>query len=265
MQSSKITFIVNYLMILKGAKHTMVSAIKRKVNRIGIVGQVASIILIVMMAVAVTALVTCAVLFVFIPKDSIQVSFSTDFDLKVTDKLIGPFMDDFTQEDLDTVNADLSVNGREFNELSFEKQADGVVMKGATDRIQLEFSRIIYALVAALIYCATLLVIFIFLKRLSDAFRRCDSPFSDEVVSRMTTFAWVLLIGSVVSSVAQSVANSIISRSTELSFSLNPSGLHSGYTFSFSFTPILIALVVLFLVMIFRYGAQLQKEADETL
>ena len=40
-----------------------------------------------------------------------------------------------------------------------------------------------------------------------------------------------------------------------------PTGLH----FSFEFAPILIALVVLFLVMIFRYGAQLQKEADETL
>ena len=36
-------------------------------------------------------------------------------------------------------------------------------------------------------------------------------------------------------------------------------------TITITLFPVLIALLVLFLTMIFRYGAQLQKESDETL
>ncbi len=74
-----------------------------------------------------------------------------------------------------------------------------------------------------------------------------------------------ILIGSIVSSVEEAIFNSMMNRSLDLSFSLNPSGMNSGLEVSFSFAPILIALIVLFLTMVFRYGAQLQKEADETL
>lgn len=243
----------------------MVSAIKTKVNRIGLVGQIISVILIILTAVAIAALIMGTILFVLLPKDAIQIGFRSDFDVKVTDKLIGSFMDDITEEGLNEINAEVSVNGRDYGEVAFEKQADGIVMSAASDRITLDLSRVTGALAAALIYAVTLLVIFIFLKRLSDGFRRCDTPFSNDVVSRMTTFAWVLLIGSVVSSVAQSVANTLVARSYQLEFSINPSGMPTGLHFSFEFAPILIALVVLFLVMIFRYGAQLQKEADETL
>lgn len=243
----------------------MVSAIKKKVNRIGLAGQIVSVILIVLMAVALAALIVATVLFLLMPKDAILIGFRSDFDVKVTDKLIGPFMDDITEEGLGEISADISVNGREYGDVSIEKQADGILVSGSSDRITLDLTRVSSALIAALIYCVTLLVVFIFLKRLSDGFHRCDTPFSDDVVSRMTTFAWVLLIGSVISSVAQGVANTLVARSTELEFSVNPAGMNTGFHFSFNLTPILIALVVLFLVMIFRYGAQLQKEADETL
>ena len=81
----------------------------------------------------------------------------------------------------------------------------------------------------------------------------------------MTVFAWVLMIGSVAASAAEAVGNALINRSLDLSFSLNPSGMNSGLELSFSLAPIIIALIVLFLTMIFRYGAKLQKDADETL
>ncbi len=81
----------------------------------------------------------------------------------------------------------------------------------------------------------------------------------------MTVFAWVLMIGAVLSSAAEAVGNAMIRRSIDLSFSLNPADMNTGFEVSFSFAPILIALILLFLTMIFRYGAKLQKESDETL
>ncbi|MBR2529409.1 MAG: DUF2975 domain-containing protein [Lachnospiraceae bacterium] len=75
----------------------------------------------------------------------------------------------------------------------------------------------------------------------------------------------LLVGGAVVTSVAEAAANAVMQRSLDLSFALNPAGMDTGFELSFSFAPILIALIVLFLTIIFRYGAQLQKEADETL
>ena len=146
-----------------------------------------------------------------------------------------------------------------------QKTADGLLIHASADRMEFRVQRLAYAAFSGLAYCAVLLVVFIFLKRLCDGFRRCDTPFSEDVIHRMTVFAWVMVGGAVLLSAAESIGNSLINRSLDLSFSINPTGFNSGIECSFSFAPILIALLVLFLTMIFRYGAQLQKESDETL
>lgn len=242
----------------------MESNIKRKVNRIGLVGQIASIILIVLMAVACVGLVIGGIALSVLPQDGVVVGFASDMDVTVGKSLIGKWMSEIP-DDPSELNAQLSVNGNDFTDMQMEKTEDGLLIHAATDRMEFRLNRLASAVFTGLIYCAALLVVFIFLKRLSDGFRRCDTPFSDDVIHRMTVFAWVLLIGSVVSSVAEAIVNSLIHRSLDLSFSLNPAGMDSGFDVSFSIAPILIALIVLFLTMIFRYGAQLQKEADETL
>jgi hypothetical protein len=168
-------------------------------------------------------------------------------------------------DDPQELNAKLGINGTEYNEMQMQKTADGLLIHAASDRIEFQLKRLATAVFSGLVYCAALLVVFIFLKRLCDAFRHCDTPFSDGVIRRMTVFAWVLMIGAVLSSAAEAVGNAMIRRSIDLSFSLNPADMNTGFEVSFSFAPILIALILLFLTMIFRYGAELQKESDETL
>ena len=242
----------------------MENNIKKKVNRIGLVGQIVSIVLIVLMAVACFGCLTGGILLAILPDDAATVGVSTDLDVQVGKSIIGRWMNEIPDDPKD-LNAQLSVNGSEFTDMQMEKTADGLLINASTERWEFQLNKLASAPFTGLIYCATLLVVFIFLKRLSDSFRHCDTPFSDDVIHRMTVFSWVLLIGSVVSSAAEAVVNSLIHRSLDLSFSLNPSGMNTGFEVSFSFAPIIIALIVLFLTMIFRYGAQLQKEADETL
>ena len=242
----------------------MENNIKKKVNRIGLAGQIVSIILIVMMAVACFGCLIGGVFLAVLPEDAATVGVTTDMDVKVGKSVIGRWMDEIS-DDLTEVNAQLSVNGDDFSNMTMEKTADGLLFRASTERMEFRIKRFASAVFTGLIYCATLLVVFIFLKRLCDGFRHCDTPFSDDVIKRMTVFAWVLLIGSVVSSGAEAVVNSLLNRSLDLSFSLNPTGVNPGFEVSFSFAPIIIALIVLFLTMIFRYGSQLQKEADETL
>ena len=68
----------------------------------------------------------------------------------------------------------------------------------------------------------------------------------------MTTFAWTLIVCAVVSCFARGAVSAVLSGWQRMSFNLN-------------LTSVFTALMVFFLCMVFRYGAQLQKEADETL
>ena len=242
----------------------MENSIKKKINRIGLAGQIVSIVLIVLMAMASFGCLLGGIALSCLPEDAASVGVTTDMDFKVGKSLIGRWMDEIPN-DLSKVNAQLSVNGADFKDMTMEKTEDGLLFRASTERMEFRIKRLARAVYAGFVYCATLLVVFIFLKRLCDGFRRSDTPFSDDVIRRMRVFAWVLVGGAVLSSVAEAIGNSLINRSLDLSFSLNPTGVNNGLEFSFNFAPILIALIVLFLTMIFRYGAQLQREADETL
>ena len=241
----------------------MEQSIKRKVNRIGLVGQIVSIVLIVCMALGCFGCLVGGIVLVALPNDAVTIGVNGDMDVTVGKSLIGRWMDEIP--DTDQLNAQMSVNGTDYTDMHMEKTQDGLIIRAAAERSEFSLNRLASAVFTGFVYCAVLLVVFIFLKRLCDGFRKCDSPFSDDVIRRMSVFAWVLVGGAALASVAEAIGNSLINRSLDLSFSLNPAGMNSGLEVSFSFAPIIIALIVLFLTMIFRYGAQLQKEADETL
>ena len=88
--------------------------------------------------------------------------------------------------------------------------------------------------------------------QLCKAFQACRSPFDEPVIHRMNTFAWTLIVCAVVSCFARASVAAILSGWQRMSFNLN-------------LTSVFTALMVFFLCMVFRYGAQLQREADETL
>ncbi len=242
----------------------MENKIKKNSNRIGLGGQIVTSVLIVLMSVACLGCLIGGIALAVLPNDAVTIGVKGDLDVTVGESLIGRWMDEIP-DDPQELNAKLGINGTEYNEMQMQKTADGLLIHAASDRIEFQLKRLATAVFSGLVYCAALLVVFIFLKRLCDAFRHCDTPFSDGVIRRMTVFAWVLMIGAVLSSAAEAVGNAMIRRSIDLSFSLNPADMNTGFEVSFSFAPILIALILLFLTMIFRYGAELQKESDETL
>lgn len=243
----------------------MKNSIKKKVNGIGLAGRIVSTILVVLMAAACFGLIVGGIALVVMPREAITIGVRSDIDFNVNKTLFGSFVKDLTEEQLNDINAKLEVDGKEFVDWKAENTEDRLTISGSTERMQLDLSRLSLAAFSGLVYCAALLVVFIFLNRLSTAFHRCDSPFDDLVIHRMNVFAWVLVGCAAAASVAEGLANSLLQRTVDLSFALNPSDMSTGFDFSISFGPILIALIVLFLTIIFRYGAQLQKESDETL
>ena len=87
---------------------------------------------------------------------------------------------------------------------------------------------------------------------LCRALRDCKSPFDDTVIRRMRNFAFSIIGWCVLSVVCNLVISSIFASAIQVGV-------------SFSLGNVLLVLVILGLCDIFRYGAKLQQEHDETL
>jgi len=85
---------------------------------------------------------------------------------------------------------------------------------------------------------AILLVIIIFAKRLAKALEKCESPFEENVISKMKAFGFSLIPWAAFKLIIGNIG-----------------GL----------TTVMFVLAMLMFIAIFNYGAKLQKESDETL
>ena len=226
--------------------------IQTKVNKIGKAGKVISIVLIVLLSIGALALVLGGIVCTVLPKDAVQVTVQPNVDVLVNKSLAGKDWDWATiDEMLDEANVEMD---KELDGIKLEKTENGLMVH-VRDLDELENFGVrdaLKAIWAGLIGIASAIITLVMFLKLSDAFRTCRSPFEEPVIKRMTTFAWTLIICAVVSCLARASVAAILTSWQRMSVNLN-------------MTSVFTALIVFFLAMIFRYGAQLQQEADETL
>lgn len=101
------------------------------------------------------------------------------------------------------------------------------------------------------------LITFISLRKLSGKIRVCETPFSDAVMHDLSVYAWIRLVCMTVTSGLYVV---------RCLLDIEPfytDGLVL-YVIRLAIS-VLFSVIVLLLTKIFRHGAQLQKEIDETL
>lgn len=236
----------------------MNASIKKKVNGIGLAGKIVSIIMIVCMGLGCFGLLAGTIFFAVIPKDAVLLDVNPSFDVILSKELFGNYYVKITDEDMDELNRrfndEINIDNSPVEMTASETDA-GIVMAVKTQTYRFSVSQLVSVCISNFLRCAAMLVVFVFLLRLANAFRVCESPFEDGVIKRMMTFAWVLLGCAVLMGVS-------------FTGNITGMGIYSklgGLSYSVRFAPVLIALIVLFLASVFRYGAKLQKEADETL
>ena len=229
----------------------MESNIQTKVNRIGKAGRIVSIVLIVLLGIGALALVLGGIACAILPKDMVEVSLRPLVDVKVDRELMGT---EWANIDRLLDEAQKQV-GEEFEGVALEKTDGGLLVhvdpKNEED-VTFSLRDAMRAIWAGLVGIASTIVTLVMLLKLCDAFRVCRTPFDEPVIKRMNTFAWTLIVCAAVSCFARASVAAILSGWQRMSFSLN-------------LTSVFTALIVFFLCMVFRYGAQLQREADETL
>ena len=97
------------------------------------------------------------------------------------------------------------------------------------------------------------LVTLFFVGFLCKAFRYCESPFEENVIKKMQNLAISLIPWTIISSIADNFITNLI----------NVGNFELGI--SIDIKVVLVIILIFVLVYIFKYGAVLQRESDETL
>ena len=228
---------------------------KRTINVIGKVCRIIATVLLVFSFIGAGAMVTAGIVLAVLPEDVVNVDMASESEFKLSGKLIQKIPDDAivsVDDGLDTGRRFITINGISID--GVERDADGsIIMRGRVANIFFSLRRAGFALIIYSISTGCVIYMMIMLKKFMLALEKCGSPFEDGVVKAMTNFAISLIPYAVLKPVITSLANSVLmTNSFNVSYNLD-------------LTTIFAALVIILLILIFKYGVKLQQQADETL
>ena len=223
----------------------------KRMNTVGKVGKIITIVVIVLAIIASVAMTACAVFVSVLPEDTITAHISTQAYVELSDKVFKDVSDTIVKNVNDQANSVYDTGSVIYNVQAEKVDGDAVLLVSA-DRFHFDFSTLVPAIWIALFNCVAFIVCAFFFKGLMKELSIAQSPFTDGVVGKMKNFAIAILAASVATSIANAVMSAILSAGTT-------------FAFNFNFGSIITAVIIFVLATVFRYGAQLQKESDETL
>lgn len=224
-----------------------------KINKFGRIGNGVALVGKILVGICMAFLLVAAVIGFVLPKDFLNVKLSTNVEMDVNMDSVGM---DFTDEELEAKQNELLDATKENKEdyIVTDVQVAGysVAITEKTEDVNLTIHSMAWLLLLLVGGLIMIMVVLCFASSLCKAFRDCETPFEDKVIKKMQNLAFSLIPWVFISSVTDSVINSLTSNVVAISFGID-------------FGVVLVILIVFALVYIFKYGAVLQQESDETL
>lgn len=229
-----------------------------KINKYGKIGRIVTNIMLVLLAFVLVATIISAISLKIIPSDLITVNIGTQAECILNPSIDG---NEASAEEINKMvsminegniksGLNLGVVSLKFDSASV---VDGKIIAKSGETINnVSLSSIGTVLFLAAFTVALTFISVLFGKMLCKAFEKCESPFEDNVITKMRNFAFSLIPWALISSLPENALNAIFGNNLEFSFSLD-------------FNVIFTVLIILALTMVFKYGAILQQESDETL
>lgn len=230
-----------------------------KINTAGLIGYIISIILIVC---TITGMVVIGIFTAgaaTISKDNINVKVATNVDINSTGNFLGK-LNSFIKvngiEDLSTLTEDakegIKLEDNDISELSVKEENGGLNIIAKTNEITISMKKIIIALILSFIFLGVVTYALYMVKALMKSLRKCETSFSEEVIKNMTRFGTSLICVVVL----KIIFGGFWSTLTVPGFI---------YNLNIDLSSILLVAVIYILIIVFKYGAGLQQESDETL
>lgn len=230
----------------------------KKINTAGLIGYIVSIILIICTIAGMVGIGILTAGAIAVSNNDIKVKMDTNINVNSTENFLNTlnsFISIDGIKDLSSLTEDakdgIKINDNDISEISVKEENGGFIINAKTNEITISMKKIIVALISAFIFLGAVTVSLYMVKALMKSLKNCETPFSEEVIKNMTRFA---------TSLVYVVVLNII-------FSGFWSTLTSGLSYkpSINLGSILLVAVIYILITVFKYGAKLQHESDETL
>ena len=222
-----------------------------KINKMGHAGQIIANICKVFLIIGVVFALLGACFLMWLPEGAITASPAGSMDLTVDVGALGYHLTDAQRENLlngDT-GVDVSINGDSYTAVDVDGDVIHFTGGGTVDTVDMH--KVGVSMLLLVLSLIAITVTMFFVASLCKALRYCETPFSEDIVTRIRRVAWSLIPWAL------------------LGGGRNPfEGLADGNVDLFlgvDLQTVLLILIIFALSFIFRYGAMLQQESDETL
>lgn len=226
----------------------MKNEVKNKINLFGKVGKIITSIIIVVLLVAEGFLLVGGVIAAVVPKDAVTVKATGVLEANVDSNYFG-----FEGGEI-SVKAgsnDIKLGRVDDSNLKTENKDGNLKINAETKDLSFNLTDALFFIIYLIVKLASILVGLYFFKALMKAFKVCDTPFSGTVVKKLSNFAISLIPCGAVYVISDSLLGSVFTGSMNLDI--------------MSFTmPAAFVIIIFVLAMVFKYGAKLQNEYDET-
>ncbi len=241
----------------------MNSNTKKNINTVGKIGRIIAGITAVCMIIAGCFTAIAAVYFATLPKENIAVELNGTAEVtsegglfakirKVLDLKQDGASAELTLAGTGNVNVAIAGDDDILENADITETENGIKITVNNRKFSVNISRILCAICAVLVNIVCSVIVLFMLKFLMKSLEKCETPFSGDVISKMKRFGYSLIPFAVFNTFSDNSVGAFLSGELDFGFRLD-------------ITVILGIIVIIMLVMIFSYGAQLQKESDETL
>lgn len=225
-----------------------------KINKFGKIASRVTTFVKVCLIIAMVGVSIAIVVMAALPKDLVKFEINGNAKIQVDPSTVNVKIsdDDMSKIKDEVQSGDLTVGTTDYQQVKVEKEDELVVVTGTSETKVISLRDLVAPLVTVLVAVIAVFVTTVFAGKLFKAIRDCETPFSVEVIGRLNKFAYSFIPWIFLPSIAESCMEAVFTRSTNIKVSINLETL-------------LIVLTIFALVNIFKYGAILQQESDETL
>ena len=231
----------------------MKQEITSKINKMGKVGYVLSMICRIVAIMGIVMSLLAVVVILAFPKGALTLGVQQNVDVKVDMEALGETLTkeqvEKLEQEVTSENIDFTISGEEPERMSVDATETEITCSAVGKPQTLDIRNFFAVCIMAMLEVIMVLITSIFAGRLCKAFRDCESPFEENVVKKMTQLAYSLIPWIFISSSNANVGD-LLSGKVQLTVDV-------GMIFA--------VIVVLILAHVFKYGAMLQQESDETL
>ena len=227
----------------------------KKINKVGKAGYIIAIVFQVLTGILFACVVFCSFSVSAVPKDFFSYETSVvvkgTLDYSKTDYDVDDDVIEDSLESLKITSPYFMMGGENYSISDYEIDGDTVTFTSVGESASITVKNLMAVFVFSAILCLFTFCTFFCAGLLCKAFAKCASPFDETVIKRMRLFAISLLPWSLFSMLGNLMLT-FMSGAPKVTLSIN-------------LAVIFTVLVIFALAYIFKYGAVLQQESDETL